>query len=106
MASRAQPPRVARMRSLGQMRSAAKTVWECVRTVTGDNAYDRYLQHHEQTHPGTPPLSRRGVYDEAVGQKGGGGEPGWLGVGPAPADPWGGLRASRLAGIELRSPQP
>jgi uncharacterized short protein YbdD (DUF466 family) len=57
------------MRSLTQMRSAAKTAWECVRTVTGDNAYDRYLQHHEQTHPGTPPLSRRAFYDESMDQK-------------------------------------
>ena len=57
------------MRSLGQMRSAAKTVWECVRTVTGDNAYDRYLQHHEQTHPGTPPLSRREFYEESQDMK-------------------------------------
>ena len=61
--------RALRMRSLTQMRSAAKTVWECVRTVTGDNAYDRYLQHHEQTHPGTPPLSRRAFYDESMDQK-------------------------------------
>ncbi len=58
-----------RMRSTAGMRKAAKTVWECVRTVTGDNAYDRYLQHHEQTHPGTPPLSRREFYDESMDRK-------------------------------------
>jgi uncharacterized short protein YbdD (DUF466 family) len=51
------------------MKKAVKTVWECVRTVTGDNAYDRYLQHHEQTHPGTPPLTRREFYDESMDMK-------------------------------------
>ncbi len=45
------------------MKKAVKTVWECVRTVTGDNAYDRYLQHHEQTHPGTPASLEAGVPD-------------------------------------------
>ena len=51
------------------MKQAIKTVWECVRTVSGDNAYERYLSHHAQAHRGTPPLSRREFYVQMTDQK-------------------------------------
>ena len=51
------------------MKQAIKTVWECVRTVSGDNAYERYLSHHAQAHRGTPPLSRREFYTQMTDQK-------------------------------------
>ncbi len=43
------------------MKKAVKTVWECVRTVTGDNAYDRYLQHSRADLILGTRLSRGGV---------------------------------------------
>ncbi len=51
------------------MKQAMKTVWECVRTVSGDNAYERYLAHHAQAHRGTPPLSRREFCAQMTDQK-------------------------------------
>jgi uncharacterized short protein YbdD (DUF466 family) len=51
------------------MRQAMKTVWECVRTASGDNAYERYLAHHARVHRGTPPLSRREFFAQMTEQK-------------------------------------
>ena len=51
------------------MKQTLKTVWECVRTVSGDNAYERYLTHHSQAHRGTPPLSRREFFAQMTDQK-------------------------------------
>ena len=51
------------------MKQAIKTVWECVRTVSGDNAYERYLSHQRQAHQGTPLLSRREFYAQMTDQK-------------------------------------
>ena len=53
--------------------ATAKTVWECVRTASGDNAYERYLAHHAQVHRGTVPLTRREFYAQQTEQK-------WSGV--------------------------
>lgn len=55
------------------MRQVVKTVWECVRTVSGDNAYERYLTHHVQAHQGIPPLSRREFFAQMTDRK-------WSGV--------------------------
>ena len=33
--------------------------WGLVRELSGDDAYERYLQHHAEMHPDTPPLDRR-----------------------------------------------
>ncbi|HEV7715260.1 MAG TPA: YbdD/YjiX family protein [Steroidobacteraceae bacterium] len=55
------------------MRQAIKTVWECVRTVSGDNAYELYLERHAKIHGDVPPLSRRAFYAEYTNQK-------WSGV--------------------------
>ena len=53
--------------------TTAKTVWECVRTVSGDNAYELYLAHHAQAHRGTVPMTRREFYAQRTEQK-------WSGV--------------------------
>jgi uncharacterized short protein YbdD (DUF466 family) len=55
------------------MKQAVKAVWECVRTVSGDNAYERYLAHHAQFHRGTVPLTRREFFTQYQDQK-------WSGV--------------------------
>jgi uncharacterized short protein YbdD (DUF466 family) len=43
--------------------------WRGIRTATGDDAYERYIEHHAQEHPDTAPLSRRAYYDEYQRQK-------------------------------------
>lgn len=37
--------------------SELKRAWGYLRQVTGDDAYERYLAHHRQAHPGSPPLT-------------------------------------------------
>ncbi len=39
-----------------------RVLWQALRTVTGDDAYERYLAHHACAHPGEVPLSRREFY--------------------------------------------
>lgn len=43
-----------------------KHLWHLVRRLSGDDAYDRYLEHHAQFHAATldalPPLSRKAFF--------------------------------------------
>ena len=32
--------------------------WQFVRELSGDDAYERYLAHHQQAHAGEPPMGR------------------------------------------------
>lgn len=36
--------------------------WRGLRALTGDDAYERYLQHHARAHPGLPPLDRKAFF--------------------------------------------
>ncbi|MCD2448795.1 YbdD/YjiX family protein [Methylicorpusculum oleiharenae] len=42
------------------MRKRLKRVWQGIRQLSGDDAYERYLQHHaaHHQHEGSPPLSK------------------------------------------------
>ena len=40
----------------------AKYVWWYLKEVSGENAYDHYLQRHRGTHPGQEPLGRGEFY--------------------------------------------
>ncbi|HEY4341777.1 MAG TPA: YbdD/YjiX family protein [Steroidobacteraceae bacterium] len=42
--------------------TAWRTCWDALRTLSGDDAYERYLKHRAQTHPEAPVLSRRAFY--------------------------------------------
>ena len=42
--------------------SAVRALWRALRRLSGDDAYDRYLDHHARAHPGAPPLSRKAFY--------------------------------------------
>jgi uncharacterized short protein YbdD (DUF466 family) len=44
------------------MKERLAALWRLVRLFTQDDAYERYLAHHAQSHPGTQPLSRRAFY--------------------------------------------
>jgi uncharacterized short protein YbdD (DUF466 family) len=35
-----------------------RTIWNVIRRLSGDDAYERYLRHHAEHHTGEPPLSR------------------------------------------------
>lgn len=49
------------------------SAWGIIRSLSTDDAYDRYLAHHGQAHAGVPPLSRRAFYMRQQQQK-------WTGV--------------------------
>lgn len=37
---------------------ALRRLWQVVRQLSGDDAYERYLAHHAAHHPGKLPMSR------------------------------------------------
>jgi uncharacterized short protein YbdD (DUF466 family) len=39
-----------------------QVLWSLVRALASDDAYERYLQHHREHHPGLAPLDRRAFY--------------------------------------------
>ena len=46
-----------------QLRKWVADFWSGIRSVSGDDAYERYLKHHALEHAGAVPLSRRAYYD-------------------------------------------
>lgn len=38
--------------------------WRSVRRLSGDDAYERYLAHHAESHSEEPPLSREAFFKE------------------------------------------
>ena len=40
----------------------ARTAWDRLRALIGDDAYDRYVAHCRQRHPGEAVLDRRQFY--------------------------------------------
>ncbi|MDA3646681.1 YbdD/YjiX family protein [Saccharopolyspora indica] len=44
---------------LTRLRGTVRAAWQIVRGVVGENAYERYLAHHRQNHPGEAPLGER-----------------------------------------------
>ena len=40
-----------------------------LRGVTGDDAYEKYLAHHERTHPGTPPMTAAEFFQAQLDSK-------------------------------------
>jgi uncharacterized short protein YbdD (DUF466 family) len=43
------------MKTLSAM---CRHLWNALRGISGDDAYDRYLVHHLRRHPNTAPLER------------------------------------------------
>ena len=41
-----------------------KTAWRNIRQLSGDDAYERYLQHHAEHHLDEPQLSREAFFKE------------------------------------------
>jgi uncharacterized short protein YbdD (DUF466 family) len=44
------------------LKHRAARVWSVLRELTGDDAYERYLQHHTSAHPGEPALDRAAFF--------------------------------------------
>ena len=55
------------------MRAWAAACWRALRTLAGDDAYERYCEHQRRHHAGQPTLDRRGFYLQRQQQK-------WSGV--------------------------
>lgn len=47
--------------------------WHAIRRLSGDDAYERYLAHHAEHHPETPPLTREAFFKQWQDEK-------WKGV--------------------------
>ncbi len=56
------------MRESG-MAFGLKRAWSYLREVTGDDAYERYLAHQQQTHPDQTPLTRDQYFRERQDRK-------------------------------------
>ena len=39
-----------------------KQLWHLIRQASGDDRYERYLQHQRDTHPGEPVLERKAFF--------------------------------------------
>jgi uncharacterized short protein YbdD (DUF466 family) len=46
-----------------------RVLWEFVRELSGDDAYDRYLQRHSRQHPDAKPLDKRAYFKQVQKQK-------------------------------------
>lgn len=57
------------MLSATQWRYFFQRVWRYLRQVTGDDAYERYLQHCEIFHPNDAPLSRQDYFKQEQSRK-------------------------------------
>jgi len=44
-----------------------KTFWRAVRRLSGDDAYERYLQHHAEHHQADAPLSKEAFFQTVAG---------------------------------------
>jgi uncharacterized short protein YbdD (DUF466 family) len=44
-------------------------MWRWLRTATGDDAYERYVEHHSKKHSGDPVLTRAAFYAERQHRK-------------------------------------
>jgi uncharacterized short protein YbdD (DUF466 family) len=47
-------------------------LWTFIRRLSGDDAYERYLDHHAAAHPGEPALSRKEHFKREQERKWGG----------------------------------
>jgi uncharacterized short protein YbdD (DUF466 family) len=44
------------------MKRRLRELWDLLRTLASDDAYERYLDHHQHAHADVKPLSRREFY--------------------------------------------
>lgn len=51
------------------MGAELRKIWQYLRQVSGDDAYERYLAHHRQTHPGEPPMTQEQFFRKRQDEK-------------------------------------
>jgi uncharacterized short protein YbdD (DUF466 family) len=51
------------------MQSKLKIFWRMVRRLSGDDAYERYLQHHSECHQAETPLSKKAFFKKWQDEK-------------------------------------
>jgi uncharacterized short protein YbdD (DUF466 family) len=51
------------------MNNPRRARWEYLKEISGENAYDRYLQVHAATHPDKPPMRRGEFYRHRQDEK-------------------------------------
>ncbi|MDO9064097.1 MAG: YbdD/YjiX family protein [Sulfuricella sp.] len=44
-------------------------IWQFIRRLSGDDAYERYLRHHGEAHPGEPALSAKEFFRREQARK-------------------------------------
>ena len=44
------------------MTNPLRSIWDYLKEISGENAYDRYLAVHTATHPAKPAMSRNEFY--------------------------------------------
>jgi uncharacterized short protein YbdD (DUF466 family) len=47
---------------MSRIAGCARSAWQGLRALAGDDAYDRYLAHRRKRHPGEAALDRRAFY--------------------------------------------
>ena len=52
-----------------QIAHELRRAWRYLREVTGDDAYERYLAHHAQAHPGESVLTREQYFRQRQDSK-------------------------------------
>jgi len=57
---------------LESFRFSLAGAWRFLRRLSGDDAYERYLVHHAQAHPGDRPLCRKAFFKREQDRKWGG----------------------------------
>lgn len=50
-----------------------RKLWDFLRNLSGDDAYERYLERHARVHPDVPPLSAEAFFADEQARK-------WSGV--------------------------
>ena len=56
----------------GHGKSVLRRAWTTLRTISGDDAYEKYCEHLRAHHPGQSPLDRRAFYVQYQTKKWGG----------------------------------
>ncbi|ALK08186.1 YbdD/YjiX family protein [Blastochloris viridis] len=53
----------------GRLGATLKAGWAFLRTMTGDDEYERYLERHARTHPDLPPVDRKSYFKVEITRK-------------------------------------
>ena len=51
------------------MGAELRKIWQYLRQVSGDDAYERYLAHHRQAHPGEVPMTQEQYFKKRQDEK-------------------------------------